>query len=61
LCLSIWKLNTAAEPAEELRQRLRTHHIAVNVQSNIKLPYERYSDAVADAVAYLPNTSLQAT
>jgi hypothetical protein len=45
-------MNPAADPADELRRGLGPQHIAVNIQSNIRLPFERYSDAVRDAITF---------
>lgn len=53
LCLSTWSFDREGDMAASLCQALRPQHCAVNLQSNLRWPFERYARTLAAVTAHV--------
>jgi hypothetical protein len=55
LCLSSWDLR-GDDLAAEFRRALKPRHLAINIQSNLRLPFARVRETLAAVASNLPET-----
>jgi hypothetical protein len=55
LCLSSWDLRHDTDLAAEFRRAILPHHVAINIQSNLRLPFAVMRQTLSHVLSALPD------